>query len=990
MQWHFGPFRLDLPNACLWRAGQLVPLRPKTFAILAHLVQHVGQLVTKEALLDAVWPEMAVSDGVLKTGMNELRKALGETAKAPQWIATVRGRGYRFVAPVTPVVPTPAPPEGELPFPLSTAMAEVSPPPPLRLQQDIMPRPEILVERETVLERLHTALVQARQGVRQVVFVTGEAGIGKTAVVEAFAVQAAAPLRVARGQCVEHYGTGEAYLPVLEAFSQLCRGPEGTHLVALLRQQAPTWLVQMPWLLGTTDRQRLQYELQGATRERMLRELTEVMDTLTAETPLLLLLEDLHWSDYATLDLVAMLARRRTPARLLLVGTYRPVEVIVQGHPLRAVTLDLQRQGHSTELPLSELSVEAVAAYLTARFPDHQFPETLVWWLHQHTDGNPLFQVTLTAALVARGVLAERSGRWTLVGTLEAVEGEVPEGLRPLLEQQLERLPVEAQQVVEVASVAGVTFSAAAVAAGLEAAVPQIEMQCDALVRWQLLRPGGLETWPDGTVAACYTFTHALYQQAAYERIGSGRRAQLHQRLGTRLEAAYGSHVRDIAAALAEHFGRGQDARRAVLYLHQAAENAAQRYAPHEVTALLTRALALLKGLPETPERIRQELDLQIAMGPALMATKGPAAPEAEQAYARARALCAQVGDTLQLLPTLRGLCRFYINRGALQTAQELGEQLYRLAQHAAAPTPRLEAHGALGATLFYLGDYAAARTHLEQGIALTDPAAQRPLALRHDVAPGVAFLALAASTLWCLGFPAQAVQRSQEALALAQTLAHPQSLAMARHFAAYLHHRRREVPACLAQADTLLSLATAQGFPLWVGFGTCWRGWVLAVQGQDEAGLVQLRQGLAAVLATGQTLSRPLCLVLLAEAAGHVGQVAEGLRLLAEALAAFEASGRGDLLSEAYRLQGALLLRQTVPDATRAEACFQQALAIARRQQAKSWELRAAMSLSRLWQQQGKRADARQLLAEVYGWFSEGFDTADLQEARALLEALM
>ena len=232
-------------------------------------------------------------------------------------------------------------------------------------------------------------------------------------------------------------------------------------------------------------------------------------------------------------------------------------------------------------------------------------------------------------------------------------------------------------------------------------------------------------------------------------------------------------------------------------------------------------------------------------------------------------------------------------------------------------------------------------------------------------------------------------MQRSQEALALAQELAHPYSLVVAQHWAAYLHYRRREVLAVQAQAEALLTLATAQGFPLYVGYGTCWRGWALAMQGQGEAGLAQMRQGLAAVVATGQELARPLCLVLLAEAAGHVGQVAEGLRLLAEALAALEASGRGDMLAEAYRLQGELLLRQAVPDAAQAEACFQQALAIARRQQAKSWELRAAMSLSRLWQQQGKRAEAHELLAPIYGWFTEGFDTADLQEAKALLEAL-
>jgi predicted ATPase len=250
--------------------------------------------------------------------------------------------------------------------------------------------------------------------------------------------------------------------------------------------------------------------------------------------------------------------------------------------------------------------------------------------------------------------------------------------------------------------------------------------------------------------------------------------------------------------------------------------------------------------------------------------------------------------------------------------------------------------------------------------------------------------LVIGASALWCLGYPAQAVRRSQEALALAQALDHRYSLAAAQFWTAWLHYRRRDVLAVQAQAEALLTLATAHGFPLHVGSSTFWRGWALAMQGGGAAALAPLRQGMTAVLATGQELIRPLCLVLLAEAVGHVGQIEEGLRLLAEVLTGLEANGQqGDVLAEAYRLQGTLLLQHAVPDAVQAEACFQQALAVARRQQAKSWELRAATSLSRLWQRQGQRVQARELLAPVYGWFSEGFDTADLQEAKALLAEL-
>jgi hypothetical protein len=339
----------------------------------------------QRGLLDAVWPETVVGDGVLKTSMGELRKALGETAKAPQWIATVYGWGYRFIAPVH-VVDRGTPPV--VPSVLSA--------PPLLLAPA---SPPLLLEREGVLQRLHAGWEQALQGRRQVIFVTGEAGIGKTAVVEAFAIQVRREptVAVAYGQCVEHYGAGEAYLPVLEVVEQLCRGQVGEDLVGLLRQHAPTWLVQLPWLLTPTDRAQLQYELQGATRERMLREFAAVVETLTVATPLLLILEDLHWSDAATLDVLALLARRRTPARLFIVGTYRPVAALGPPHPLPTVVQDMQRYGVATELPLAGLSVEAVATYLAARFPQQQFPATLAPWLHQRTDGQPLFLVTLGA-----------------------------------------------------------------------------------------------------------------------------------------------------------------------------------------------------------------------------------------------------------------------------------------------------------------------------------------------------------------------------------------------------------------------------------------------------------------------------------------------------------------------------------------------------------------------------------------------------------------
>jgi predicted ATPase/ABC-type cobalamin/Fe3+-siderophores transport system ATPase subunit len=837
---------------------------------------------------------------------------------------------------------------------------------------------------------LHTCFATVLQGRRQIVFITGEAGIGKTTLVEAFLQQLGteAGQWVGRGQCIEHYGPGEAYLPVLEALGRLRRTADGAPVVACLRQYAPTWLGQMPAFLPLEMRAAVQHQGQGMTRERMVRELAEAMEALAAARPVLLVLEDLHWSDPSTVEAIAMLARRRETARLLMLGTYRPVDLIIHDHPLKRVKQELAMHGHCTEVPLGGLHREAVAAYLAQHQAAPEARETIAAFVYRRTEGHPFFMVHVVDYLAQQDLLhapvpATAGGTGGLLR-----DSGVPQGLRELIEAQVEQLERTEQAVLQIGSVAGAEFAVASVAVTTQASHDVVEAICERLAQCgQFLEDRGLAVWPDGTVSGRYGFRHALYQEVIYSRLGEGRRVRLHRLVGARLEQAYGGRAHEVAAELAMHFERGQETVRAVRYMQQAADNALQRYAYQETIDSLQRGLALLLTLPETPVRVQQELDLQLALGPALMATMGPAAPEVDQTYARARVLCTQVGETAQLFPTLRGLWRFYLNRGTLQTARELGEQLFGLAQRAVAPTSLPEAHAALGTTLFYLGEYVTALAHIEQGFTRTALTAQQALGLRHGEAPGVRCLALAAWILWCLGFPTQALRRGQEALA--QACAHPYSLAMAQNWMIYVHYRRRDTPAVQAQAEALLTLATAQQFPLYVGHVTCWRGWALAIQGHGERGIVQLRQGMAGALATGQTLARPLCLVLLAEAMAYTGQVDEGLRVMAEALVAIEASGRYELLAEAYRLQGVLLLRQAVPDTHQAEACFQQALDIARRQQAKSWELRAALSLSRLWQEQCQWTEAFALLAPIYGWFTEGFDTADLQEARALLDAL-
>jgi predicted ATPase len=785
---------------------------------------------------------------------------------------------------------------------------------------------------------------------------------------------------------------------VLEALGRLGRGPEGTPLVTVLRQYAPSWLVHLPALLAPEDRERLEHTTSGVTPARMLRELAEALEVLTAARPLVLVLEDLHWSDRATLEWLAYVVRRRDPARLLILGTYRPAELMVHAQALRAIVAELRHHPQYAELGLDALSAAATAAYLRQRCGAQAVPTGLPQLVHQRTGGNPLFLVAMADALERQGLLERAADASGSLGALAALRALIPRSLRQYIEQHLAQLSEADQALLEAASVAGSTFAVAAVAAGVAQAPATLEGRLTAFARQgRFIQAAGTETWPDGTLTACYQFRHALYHEVVYARVSAGHRVRLHQQIGVRKETGYGAQARQIAAELALHFTRGRETGRAVTYLQSAGDNALRRSAYQEAIPHLTGGLALLATLPETPERAQQELAMQTTLGPALVATKGFAAPEVWHAYTRARALCQQVGDPLQRFQVLRGLWYVALIRLELRTARELGEQLLTLAQQADDAVLRVEAHYALGLTMNYRGALAAAQTHLAQGIALYDPQQHRTHAVRYGQDAGVACRAYGALTLWWLGYPERALRQSAEAVALAQELAHPFSVGFACVFAAWLHQLRREGPQTHAWAEAARALVAEHQFAALHAQGTIYRGWAVAAQGaqpgvgqaQGQEGLAQIQQGLAAWRATGAEGVRPYYLALQAEVAAQVGQPEAALTLLAEALAVANDTEERRWEAELYRLTGEVLLTLAANKHAEAETCLRQALAIARGQQAKALELRAAMSLSRLWQQQGKRVEAYDLLAPVYGWFTEGFDTADLQEAQALLDAL-
>jgi predicted ATPase len=495
--------------------------------------------------------------------------------------------------------------------------------------------------------------------------------------------------------------------------------------------------------------------------------------------------------------------------------------------------------------------------------------------------------------------------------------------------------------------------------------------------------------FPDRTLTLHYCFVHVLYQNALYASLRPTRRASLGAAVAQALAGYYGEKSTAVAGELASLWEAARDFARAAEYFQLAAQNATRLFANQEAVVLAGRGLELLRALPDTPGRARQELALQITLGPALLATKGWAVPEVEKTYTRAHELCRQVGETPDLFPALWGLWFFHVQRAEMQTARTLGGQLLSLAQRVQDPALLLQAHHALGPTYELTGDWASGQAHLEQAIALYDPQQHRAHAFLyggHD--PGVCCRCLEAWSLWMRGYPDQALRHSREALEMAQELSHPTSLAHAQFLLSIFQHFRQDVAETLKLAEALHGLAVEQGLPHYLAGGSVLRGWALTRHGHVEEGLAHIRRGVAA-WASSSIHWHIHALALLAEAYGKGGKPAEGLAVLAEALSAVEDSGMRFYQPELYRLQGEFLLARAPDNPADAESCFRRAIALARRQGAKSWELRAVLSLSRLYHRQGKKEVARPMLAENYGWFTEGFDTADLQEAKALLEVV-
>ena len=697
------------------------------------------------------------------------------------------------------------------------------------------------------------------------------------------------------------------------------------------------------------------------------------------ERPLLVVWEDLHWADPSTLDLLQLLIEQASTLQLCVLLAFRP----------SAFTPPWPAQPHLQSLTLSRLERRPVEDLITHVAQGKRLPPHMLEHIAAQTDGIPLFVEELTKTVIESGIPENRGG-----GNVST--GSIPATLQDSLMARLDQLSSTARDVAHIGAVLGRAFSYDLIQAVWPSDEQRLLRGLAQLVEAELVFQKG--TAPE----ARWIFKHAMLQDTAYQSLLKSKRQQIHQQVASVLITQFPDMRHNQPELVAYHYTEAGMLDQAIGFWQYAGEQAIQRSAHREALGHFTKGLELLSELPETPDRTHRELTIQTRLGPSLMATKGYAAPEVERAYARALELCQQLGETPQSFPVLRGLWVVHEMRAELKAARSMSEQLLALAQQLDDPDLLIEVHRALGNTLLWMGEFAHAREHLQKAVALYNPEHHKTLAFQYGTDPRIVCLLYETLAAWVSGYPDYALHKSQEALARAEEQAHQHSLAVALSWTGFLHQLRQEATLTQERAEAVIVLSQQHGFPHWERIGIILRDWAVATQSQDEASVQQLQESIAAWRATGAELLRPYFLGLLAEQYGKIGWIEKGLTLIDEAMTVVNNNAERFSEAELYRLRGELIVMQDERRGTahpgnmshkrvrnEAESCFHKALLVARQQGAKSWELRAAMSLARYWLRQSKRENARRVLTESLEWFTEGQETQDLHTAHVLLTEL-
>ncbi len=939
---HFNEFQLDEANASLLHRGTPVALAPTPFALLCALARRPGTLLTKHTLLDDVWGHQYVSDSVLKTAISDLRTVLGDDPRQPRFIETVSRRGYRFIA-----VPTAVPAAG--------AVAQVKGAPAGR-EAELW-----FIGRTEEVARLHSLWDGVLGGKRAVVWIAGEPGIGKTTLIEHF-VAGLGDVACARGQCVDLYGAGEPYLPVLEALAELCR--RDSEVPALLRAVAPTWLLQLPWLSTADEREALRRELVGVRQDRMLREMGQLLDRYAERRPLLLVTEDLHWSDRATIQLIDYVARRRGSARLMWLASFRLAEVVALDHPLNPMRHELRLHGLCEEIVLDPFSEVEVAKYVAERSPSMAGDESFVRALHGRTDGVPLFVASVMTEAMTRTDSASDIG--------EAFA--VPENLRALIDHYIAKLGDEQRAMLSAAAICGAEFPVSTVALALERDAAWVDQTCEELARMQFwlkrTEQGGDASKPS------YSFRHALFRQVLYERTAAAVRRQLHRKVGAALERERAAGLPVSPAELAMHFERGGEPMHALRYYAEAAEAALLHLSPGECMDLTENAMRLLDLASKGTERDSLEIDLTTLRGLAAFHLLGVGA-EAKDAFQRAYSLLDEIPQHPRRGMLLHNFGFVLCLRAEYAEALALADRAQVLASATNEPILQLAASTVQAEVLLLQGQPHAARTVIESAL---------PAIESIDVGPAHSFaqvtlLALLGIHLLHLGLVQQARARMQQAYARAALLGQPMGKMVAIWCDALMEIRLGNSDRVSRLANDLRALVEESD----LGHGrAAWRwfsGWADARNGEPREGFRRIREAYEDNTRRGMLAGGSETLGYAAEALLLAGEWDAARRQVEEALQIADNRGERVYLPQLFMIEAAIARARG--EAAAADAAARRAVAEARAQEAPWLEL---LALVELCEHKGARAKDRQALAALVERLPEAVDTDAVARARALI----
>lgn len=979
--YEFDDFRLYPFRRLLVRGDRPVSVTPKVLDTLQVLVANSGRLVTKEQLMSAVWADTIVEESGLTRNISVLRKVLGRDANGHGYIATLPGRGYQFVASVFDYAGLTAKPTG-----------------PHLVGRD----------KERAALRSGFQIVQSGRGL--LLCVGGEPGIGKTALIEEFLLELDADgeaCTVARARCSERLtGTGAA-LPWLELLDGLSRNENGTafrkshgeSVTGAIKTHAPGWYLQLSSLTAADPEISPDAELRTASQERLKLELNALLQHLTRKQPLVLFLDDLHWADASTSDLLSFLVGRFASLRVLVLATYRPTDMRLSRHPLLQFKPHWQAHGDCREVTLDFLNRAAVDEYLEIEFPHHAFPSSLPDLIHERTSGNPLFMTELVRDLRARGLVASQNGRWLLTSSLSEVERGLPESIRGLIESKIAQLDESEARLLEAASAQGYDFDSAVLASALDDHPAEVEERLAALERVKSFVSFVAEKeLPDGTMTLHYRFVHVLYQEAIYSRVQPTRLIELSSRIADTMIRHWADRSTEVASELATLYETARNWHRAAEFFRLSARRASRFAAAGDAVIVARRGLAAHKRLPPTSADARIELELNVILGVSLILTGHWESPETEAALSRAYELGQVLKDDANVLAAEWGQVVSHCVRGRFREARILGEEMIALAEQTGDPAQRVVAHSALGTILVQLGELDAGTRHLEYALSIYDPnqLASHPSLSAVDF--GVRCRCYLARGLWLRGLPESGRRQIQDAIDITQQAPASSLLMLALLSACTVHQFLREDKTCRQIAESVIELSRSAGRTPQtenVGWAPVTLGWSFAQSGRALEGVGMMRKSLRAYRVRGRGWIAQS--VLFAEVLGDAGEFDEALQTLSAVLSLIQETGERFFEAEIHRVWGDVLLKKALangPDLSEdtireSTTHFFQALEVARRQGARSLELRASMSLARLWQKTGRNSEAQALLTTIYDSFTEGFETRDLQTARALLDDL-